>query len=327
VARPGLTKHRKFLRLARTLGNAPLALGCLELIWQQAYENGNPYLGDETDVEAAAEWPGETGILCKALLAAGGDGNHGFIDQVEDRPGHYCVHDLFDHAPRYVGQRLERELERQNKGVTLSQIRADAGRKGAAMTNAKRAANGSKRAANEQQIVATPAPAPAPAPALKTSSSEQNNRSDQASASLKKSGTTPSQEACRLAALLKAEILHNKPDYRITPAQERQWEVSADRMLRLDERKPEEVADLIRWVQHDEFWMANCLSMGTLRARFDQLQLKREHSNFSNTRTNSNGNRAEQRQQANIDAANRAANFLKRRMANGAVLGLGGSIP
>lgn len=106
-------------------------------------------------------------------------------------------------------------------------------------------------------------------------SSEQQTSSDEARASTQRKTTTaPSQEGCRLAALLKSEILRNKPDYRITPAQLRKWGLSADRMLRIDGRTSEQVADLIRWVQHDEFWMPNVLSMDTLREKFDRLQLK-----------------------------------------------------
>lgn len=54
MARPGLTQHPKFRRLARLLGSAPLALGCLELMWEVCYQNGDPLLGDAVDVEAAA---------------------------------------------------------------------------------------------------------------------------------------------------------------------------------------------------------------------------------------------------------------------------------
>jgi hypothetical protein len=106
-------------------------------------------------------------------------------------------------------------------------------------------------------------------------SSEQNSRSDQEDVSNeKKAATPPSREASRLTALLKSEILRNKADYRVTPKQERKWALVADRMLRLDHRKIEEVAEVIRWVQRDEFWMANVLSMDTLREKFDQLSLR-----------------------------------------------------
>jgi hypothetical protein len=112
----------------------------------------------------------------------------------------------------------------------------------------------------------------------KTSSSEQNACSDQGEVSTpKKTTSTPSREACKLAALLETEIHRNKPDYRITPSQIRKWEVTADQILRLDARTPEQVANVIRWVQQDEFWMANVLSMDTLRKKFDQLELKRVH--------------------------------------------------
>jgi hypothetical protein len=107
----------------------------------------------------------------------------------------------------------------------------------------------------------------------KTSSSEQK-RSDLGDSPSKKLKTEPSREATRLASLLKAEILRNKADYKITQVQERDWAVTADRMLRRDGRKPEEAADLIRWAQRDEFWMANVLSMKTFREKFDQLALK-----------------------------------------------------
>jgi hypothetical protein len=112
-----------------------------------------------------------------------------------------------------------------------------------------------------------------------SSSSNQNPSSEQKGSDVeaqlpKKPKTEPSREATRLASLLKAEILRNKADYKITQAQERSWAVTADRMLRRDGRKPEEAADLIQWAQRDEFWMANVLSMDTLREKFDQLALK-----------------------------------------------------
>ena len=109
----------------------------------------------------------------------------------------------------------------------------------------------------------------------KNSSSELQTSSDEAPAPAQKKLTRlPSQQACRLAALLKSEILRNKPDYRITPQQERNWAATAQRMLDRDKRSPEQIEKVIRWAQRDEFWMANVLSMNTLRKKFDQLELK-----------------------------------------------------
>jgi len=37
------------------------------------YENGDDYLGDSRDLEAAARWAGDPGALTDALAGAGGD--------------------------------------------------------------------------------------------------------------------------------------------------------------------------------------------------------------------------------------------------------------
>lgn len=105
--------------------------------------------------------------------------------------------------------------------------------------------------------------------------SEPQARSDGASSSTqKRSPSSPSWQAFKLAALLKSEILRNKPDYCMKPAKERNWAITAQRMLDLDKRKPEQIEILIRWVQSNDFWMSNILSMSTLREKFDQLELK-----------------------------------------------------
>jgi uncharacterized protein YdaU (DUF1376 family) len=113
-----------------------------------------------------------------------------------------------------------------------------------------------------------------------SSLSELKSSSDQEDAvPQKKTPQPPSKEACQLAALLKSEILRNKADFKISQAQERKWAVTTERMLRLDGRSQEQVAALIRWAQQDEFWMANVLSMETLREKFDQLSLKAQAKN------------------------------------------------
>jgi uncharacterized protein YdaU (DUF1376 family) len=109
----------------------------------------------------------------------------------------------------------------------------------------------------------------------KNITSELKTGSDSAiSATQQKSQSLPSQRANKLATLLKSEILRNKPDFRITSSQERQWAVVAQRMLDLDQRSFEQIEKVIRWVQHDEFEMANVLCFDKLRKRFDQLELK-----------------------------------------------------
>lgn len=120
MARPGLMKHRKFLRLAQRVGGPAVARGHLELLWDAAYECGEPYLGDATDVEILAGWQGQAGQLVDALMTCGGDGA-GFIEEAPDRPGRYQVHDLWHHAPDYVRKRWMREAERRTRRDTFRQ--------------------------------------------------------------------------------------------------------------------------------------------------------------------------------------------------------------
>lgn len=114
MARPGLMVHPKFRRLCRTLALPPAHVrGYLELLWETAYQNGEPSIGDAVDVELAAGWTGVDGELSAALLGAGGNGRAGFIEEIE--PGRYGIHDLFDHAPRKVVRQYTPRLRAQAK--------------------------------------------------------------------------------------------------------------------------------------------------------------------------------------------------------------------
>jgi hypothetical protein len=196
MGRPGLDKHPKFRLLVRLLGEPrPHVRGYLEFLWEASYECGNPIIGDEATVEAVAEYPGDSGKLCKALLGCGGPGRAGFIEEVPGEPGRYQIHDLFDHSPDYVKKRMARESQRQAKGQSLSEARAAAGRKGARSRwgdDAMPMANGTACHPMDREPMAndaachaadskpmadgyTPAPAPAPAPALE----DETRRDDQ----------------------------------------------------------------------------------------------------------------------------------------------------
>lgn len=146
MARPGLMRHRKFARLERLLGSAPLARGCLEMLWDVAYENGDDLLGDSADLEHLAGWSGEPGKLTSALVESG------FIDREGEE---YRVHDLLDHAPDYVRKRLKRETQRRETGAALR-----------SMSATQKPLTG-QRPDNDRSVSSTPAFAPAPAPAQK----------------------------------------------------------------------------------------------------------------------------------------------------------------
>lgn len=114
MARPGLDRNVKFRMLCRLLGEPrPHVRGYLECLWDVAYENGDPIIGDSVAVEAASEYPGQPGKLFRALLECGGQQRVGFIEPVPNSENLYQVHDLFDHAPDYVQSRKEKEVERR----------------------------------------------------------------------------------------------------------------------------------------------------------------------------------------------------------------------
>jgi hypothetical protein len=135
MARPGLLRNRKFIRLSRALdpycpgvGGDIVAAGVLELLWSAAYEKADEYVGDALDVENAAHWRGGQGILCDALRSAGGDGKPGFIESVGYLAGEYRIHDFWDHAPNYVRERAEREAKREFRGESIIDQKRRAGR-------------------------------------------------------------------------------------------------------------------------------------------------------------------------------------------------------
>lgn len=155
MARPTLTTHPKFFRLAALVGGRGAARGALELIWDAAYASGDPIVGDAIAVEAVADWRGKPGDLAAAMVSSG------FLDvlQADANGGHlqtYAVHDLEDHAPDYVLKRWQREAERKQNGETLRSVRQRAA--------ALRWASDDASVRRLQSNVAPPAPAPAPAP-------------------------------------------------------------------------------------------------------------------------------------------------------------------
>jgi hypothetical protein len=114
MARIGLRNHPKFRRLVAML-SMPEAyvLGHLQMLWETAYELGDA-IGDATDVEVAAGWVGDPGVLCAALASCGGCGRSGFLDPdtSEGRQGCYVVHDLYENAPRYIKTRIYKKTRR-----------------------------------------------------------------------------------------------------------------------------------------------------------------------------------------------------------------------
>lgn len=147
MARPTLFTHRKFRALTRILGSKALAVGTLELLWAVANDSGDALLGSAEDVEMAADWHGEPHALVDALVRCQ------FLDK--SRKG-YSVHDLWHHAPDYVIRRRQREQNRRDKGVDVSELRRQAALTRWRKRDVQTDANGMQLDAPVMHVDATP---------------------------------------------------------------------------------------------------------------------------------------------------------------------------
>ncbi|MFA5382086.1 MAG: hypothetical protein WC356_02890 [Candidatus Micrarchaeia archaeon] len=82
----------------------------------------------------------------------------------------------------------------------------------------------------------------------------------------------------RLAVLLFKKITDRKPDFKKPDLQK--WAEHIDKMIRIDNRKPETIEKIIIWCQADcgdggkwKGWQNNILSTAKLREKFDKLEL------------------------------------------------------
>ena len=90
----------------------------------------------------------------------------------------------------------------------------------------------------------------------------------------KKEPKPPSDKAVRLAQKLHDEICKNKPDFLCSESSLTSWAKTADLLMVRDGRSYERISALIGWVQGDQFWKCNVLSMDKLRKKFDELEMK-----------------------------------------------------
>lgn len=239
MARPGLFRHPKFKHLCRML-RMPEAhvLGHLEMLWQSAYEVG-PVIGDAEHIEAAAGWVGDQGILTAALLGCGKQGGFGFIEARPD--GQFCIHDLNDHAPKYVGRRFERENERKQSGKTISDIRREAA--------GKRWGKTEKMQKNANGMHSHTLPL-------------KKEKERDAKPDAKPDGEN---EPFRLARLLYDLVQSHGHNLYPREPNWSSWTKQVELLIRRDGRRPEEVEKVIRWCQSDNFWHTVILSPESLR--------------------------------------------------------------
>jgi hypothetical protein len=94
-----------------------------------------------------------------------------------------------------------------------------------------------------------------------------------------------------LSRLLFSEIQKRKPDFKKPNLSK--WAVHIDRMIRLDNRKPEKIREVILWCQQDsgnggdwKGWQDNILSAEKLRKQFDKLELAMNRKGYDGTNRN-----------------------------------------
>jgi hypothetical protein len=114
-----LSANPKFLVLVRKLKlPAPYVRGLLDTMWDVCHAHADPVIGTQEEVEAAAQWPGEDGILFKALKSGG------WIDPVDGQDGKWSAHNYWDHCPAHV---LERLKKRRHRSAQRGQSKESAG--------------------------------------------------------------------------------------------------------------------------------------------------------------------------------------------------------
>lgn len=79
--------------------------------------------------------------------------------------------------------------------------------------------------------------------------------------------------AYKLSMHLLQRIKANNPKAK-EPKNLQRWAADMDKILRIDQRDPQEVKQVIDWCQSDEFWYTNILSPAKLRKQYDKLYPK-----------------------------------------------------
>lgn len=76
----------------------------------------------------------------------------------------------------------------------------------------------------------------------------------------------------QLASSLFKEIQNNNPEARSPNLQT--WSDDIRKMIEIDNRKPEQVENMIRWSQSNDFWSSIILSAKKLRDKYDQMRVQ-----------------------------------------------------
>lgn len=103
--------------------------------------------------------------------------------------------------------------------------------------------------------------------------------------------STPSPEADDFARKFRASLKAKTPDAKLpSDAGFARWVAEADRMFRIDERKPDEAGELAAWLFNDPgddaaFWRANVRAVPKFRTRFEELRENRARGSRKKEKT------------------------------------------
>jgi Helix-turn-helix domain len=100
---------------------------------------------------------------------------------------------------------------------------------------------------------------------------EQKNKNQLEPKPVNKKSLAQDSEAIRLCELL-AELIEQNGSKK--PVVTASWISIMDRIIRIDNRSPEQVRSAIDWCQKDDFWCMNILSPTSLRKHFDRMRLQ-----------------------------------------------------
>jgi len=117
MAKSTLFRNLKFRAFQGRLGIQRIyAQAHLDALWETAHTQGRPWFRSPEEVEMAAEWEGEPGVMFAALMAGVVDGDAGFIEALPD--GTFGIHDYFEHLNDGLKKAYMRKLNLTFADVT-----------------------------------------------------------------------------------------------------------------------------------------------------------------------------------------------------------------
>jgi hypothetical protein len=244
-----LPTHRKTIEAAAILDITPVqVVGHLVCLWLWALDNapeGVMYTSRNAlrnkMVANVSQWGGDPDLFVEALTEAG------FLNELDDA---LELHDWYDYAGKLMETRkANRERQRRYRESKKQQE-----------ANVERNANVTR------DVTVTKSERHAPTVPNRTVPNSTIDSKDNVAKKFDDDSIP-----MRLALHLKREILSQDPNTRV-PDDLTNWATEADRMMRLDNRDPQEAANLMTWAQHDPFWRANILSMSKFRKQYDTLK-------------------------------------------------------